>query len=144
MSMKKFLKKFLESHGGYLVVDLAQCERQETFTTKHARREKTLAYIFEAVSGMRADNCTLPNEADTLEWTKATDALRVMAQSPEAQTAYDRVTKRLSFHLTELDKRANGKDNRCEGCGLPIKPGESCDCNNASGRAKDAAMARDV
>ena len=143
-SIEKFLLNFLRKHGAYLVTDLAQCEKQVLQTTKHGRREKALAYMLDAVSGMRADACTLPDEQECIEWINACETLKAMSKSPEVQTSYDRTIKRLSWQLTYLDNYANGKVGPgCKGCGMPIKQGESCDCDNRRGRAKDAAMARD-
>lgn len=121
--------------------DLSQCFSQKTRTTKHDRREKTLAYLLEVATFEMVAEPGIKNvQEKALELIKVVGDLQEKTVSQEAKVSLERSFKRLSEILN--NPQYSGKNKQCFACNEYYSGGNHV-CNNKTAKSKDGIMGYD-
>lgn len=136
MTTTETLEWIVAIHARIIRDDLVQFCTQDKYTTKNGRRERSLIYVLENLTGSIMFS---PSDTMVKAFAEAVNDLRTKAKSQEAIVAIDRIQKRLDYLISNPLRQ-----EKCVACGEVIdRDGVPHECTNKTARMKDVAMQRD-
>ena len=132
------IENLLSVHKRTLAVDLSQCQNQKTVTSKHQRRERTLSYLVEMLTGSFSFR---PSETEAVALVCLIEETLSNTHEQEARIGLERAEKRLRYMLSNPELLRRGL-HTCVACGEEYA-GFNHECTNLSARTKDRVMTHD-